>query len=52
MYSVFSVLNNRKFTVNGQFELNEKDNRKIIVSHNDTKACRKAGGRNSKKRFQ
>ena len=25
-----------KFTVNGQFELNEKDNRRIIFSDNDT----------------
>jgi hypothetical protein len=25
-----------KFTVNGQFELNESDNRKIIFSENDT----------------
>ena len=25
-----------KFTVNGKFELNEKDNRKIIFSNNDT----------------
>jgi len=25
-----------KFTVNGQFELNEKENRKILFSNNDT----------------